>query len=64
MSAIHYKFSSSNDYKNVTFNGLSISVQDCKRAIMEKEKLKFTEVDLRLTNAQNLKGLYCNVCDR
>lgn len=58
MSAIHYKFSSSNDYKNVTFNGLNISVLDCKKAIMEKEKLKFMEVDLRLTNAQNLKGKF------
>lgn len=55
MSAIHYKFSSSNDYKNVTFDGISISVQDCKKAIMEKEKLKQTEVDLLITNAQSLR---------
>ncbi|XP_077970078.1 uncharacterized protein LOC120331661 [Styela clava] len=55
MSAIHYKFSSSNDYKNVTFDGINISLQDCKKAIMLKEKLKMTEVDLLITNAQSLQ---------
>lgn len=56
MSAIHYKFSSSNEYKNITFDGLAISLHDLKRAIMERQKLKPTELDLQVTNAQTLKG--------
>ena len=56
MSAIHYKFSSSNEYKNVTFDGLNISLLDLKKAIMEKQKLKSTELDLHITNAQTLQG--------
>lgn len=56
MSAIHYKFSSINEYKNVTFDGLNISLLDLKKAIMEKQKLKNTESDLHITNAQTLQG--------
>uniref|UniRef100_H2YGK3 CCHC-type domain-containing protein n=1 Tax=Ciona savignyi TaxID=51511 RepID=H2YGK3_CIOSA len=55
MSAIHYKFSSSTEYKNVTFDGINISLTDLKRAIMEKQKLKHTELDLHITNAQTLQ---------
>ena len=56
MSAIHYKFSSSNEYKNVKFDGMTISLSDLKKAIMEKQKLKSTELDLHITNAQTLLG--------
>nr|CAB3265457.1 E3 ubiquitin-protein ligase RBBP6 [Phallusia mammillata] len=55
MSAIHYKFSSSNEYKNITFDGITISLLDLKRAVMEKQKLKSTELDLHITNAQTLQ---------
>ncbi|XP_076818178.1 uncharacterized protein LOC143463545 [Clavelina lepadiformis] len=55
MSAIHYKFSSSNEYKNITFDGLNVSLLDLKKAIMEKQKLKSTELDLHITNAQTLQ---------
>jgi len=57
MSAIHYKFSSSNEYKNVTFDGLNLSLHDLKKLIMEKQKLKSTELDLHITNAQTLQGI-------
>jgi len=57
MSAIHYKFSSSNEYKNITFDGVSVSLTDLKKAIMEKQKLKSTELDLHITNAQTLQGM-------
>ena len=36
----------------VVFNGISISLSELKRAIMEKEGLKPTEVDLSVSNAQ------------
>nr|XP_026689737.1 E3 ubiquitin-protein ligase RBBP6 [Ciona intestinalis] len=55
MSAIHYKFSCSTEYKNVTFDGISLSLVDLKKSIMEKQKLKSTEVDLQITNAQTLQ---------
>ena len=40
-------------YQTVVFNGISISLADLKREIMEKEGLKSTEVDLSISNAQN-----------
>ena len=39
--------------QTVVFNGISISLADLKREIMEKEGLKSTEVDLSISNAQN-----------
>ena len=56
MSAIHYKFSSSKECKNVIFDGLNLSLHDLKKLIMEKQKLKRTQLDLQITNAQTLQG--------
>jgi len=55
MSAIHFKFSSSNQYQTITFDGMYMSLFELKKAIMEKLKLKSTEAGLNLTNAQTLK---------
>ena len=58
MSAIHFKFSSSNQYQTITFDGMYMSLFELKKAIMEKLKLKSTEAGLNLTNAQTLKGIF------
>lgn len=52
MSSIHYKFSASATFRTITFNGMTISLADLKREIMEKEGLKPTEIDLTIINAQ------------
>lgn len=51
--SIHYKFSASATFRTITFNGVSISLSDLKREIMEKEGLKPTESDLTVINAQS-----------
>ncbi|XP_075345872.1 E3 ubiquitin-protein ligase RBBP6-like [Mycteria americana] len=52
MSCVHYKFSSKMSYDTVTFSGLHISLCDLKRQIMSREKLKVSNCDLQITNAQ------------
>ena len=52
MSSIHYKFAASANFRTIKFNGLSISLSDLKREIMENEGLKSTESDLTVINAQ------------
>uniref|UniRef100_A0A3B3ZCV9 DWNN domain-containing protein n=1 Tax=Periophthalmus magnuspinnatus TaxID=409849 RepID=A0A3B3ZCV9_9GOBI len=52
MSCVHYKFSSKLDYNTVTFDGLHITLSELKRQIMVREKLKATDCDLQITNAQ------------
>lgn len=52
MSCVHYKFSSKLDYNTVTFDGLHITLSELKRQIMAREKLKATDCDLQITNAQ------------
>ncbi|XP_075581226.1 E3 ubiquitin-protein ligase RBBP6-like [Pelecanus crispus] len=52
MSCVHYKFSSQLSYDTVTFSGLHISLCDLKHQIMGREKLKATNCDLQISNAQ------------
>ncbi|XP_076001928.1 E3 ubiquitin-protein ligase RBBP6-like isoform X4 [Genypterus blacodes] len=52
MSCVHYKFSSKLDYNTVTFDGMHITLNELKRQIMARERLKATECDLQITNAQ------------
>lgn len=55
MSCVHYKFSSKLDYNTVTFDGLHITLSELKRQIMTRERLKATDCDLQITNAQTLE---------
>jgi hypothetical protein len=54
---VYYKFKSSKDYDTITFDGSCISVGDLKRGIFQKQKLKPTDIDLHLTNAQTDEGV-------
>lgn len=56
MSCVHYKFSSKLDYNTVTFDGMHITLNELKRQIMARERLKATECDLQITNAQTREG--------
>ncbi|XP_075583432.1 E3 ubiquitin-protein ligase RBBP6-like [Pelecanus crispus] len=55
MPCVHYKFSSQLSYDAVTFSGLHIPLCDLKRQIMGREKLKATNCDLQISNAQTNK---------
>ncbi|XP_074442887.1 E3 ubiquitin-protein ligase RBBP6-like [Larus michahellis] len=52
MSCIHYKFAAKLAYDRVIFSGLNICLQDLKRQIMAREKLKAATSDLQISNAQ------------
>ncbi|XP_074690593.1 E3 ubiquitin-protein ligase RBBP6-like [Strix aluco] len=52
MPCVHYKFSSLLHYDTVTFSGLHISLGNLKRQIMGRQKLKVTNCELQITNAQ------------
>ncbi|MGH0161417.1 UNVERIFIED_CONTAM: hypothetical protein FKN15_004147 [Acipenser sinensis] len=52
MSCVHYKFSSKLNYDTVTFDGLHITLCDLKKQIMGRERLKASDCDLQITNAQ------------
>lgn len=57
MSHVHYKFQSSNAHDTVTFDGLSISCNDLRAAILAKSKLAQTgDFILQITNAQTKEG--------
>lgn len=56
MSVVHYKFKNNLDYKTISFDGLSISLGDLKRAIMAQNKTKNGEFRLEIKNAQNNEG--------
>lgn len=56
MSCVHYKFSSKLEYNTVTFDGLHITLSELKRQIMARERLKATDCDLQITNAQTREG--------
>ena len=58
MSFIHYKFKSAKDYDTLTFDGLSISVEELKLLIFEAKKLKESEFDLIITDAQTNEGSF------
>ncbi|XP_074710633.1 E3 ubiquitin-protein ligase RBBP6-like isoform X1 [Strix uralensis] len=49
---VHYKFFSLLQYDTVTFSGLNISLGDLKRQIMGRHKLKVTNCELQISNAQ------------
>lgn len=57
MSCVHYKFSSKLDYNTVTFDGLHITLSELKKQIMARERLKATDCDLQITNAQTREGI-------
>ncbi|CAM9154114.1 unnamed protein product [Bubo scandiacus] len=52
MPCVHYRFSSLLQYDTVTFSGLHISLGDLKRHIMGRQKLKVTNCELQISNAQ------------
>uniref|UniRef100_A0A3P8WBI3 DWNN domain-containing protein n=1 Tax=Cynoglossus semilaevis TaxID=244447 RepID=A0A3P8WBI3_CYNSE len=52
MSCVHYKFSSQLEYNTVRFSGLHITLCELKKQIMAQERLKATNCDLQITNAQ------------
>ncbi|XP_075581380.1 LOW QUALITY PROTEIN: E3 ubiquitin-protein ligase RBBP6-like [Pelecanus crispus] len=52
MSCVHYKFSSQLSYDTVTFSDLHIALCDLKHQVMGREKLKATNCDLQISNAQ------------
>uniref|UniRef100_A0A096M1Q7 E3 ubiquitin-protein ligase RBBP6-like n=1 Tax=Poecilia formosa TaxID=48698 RepID=A0A096M1Q7_POEFO len=58
MSCVHYKFSSKLDYNTVTFDGLHITLSELKKQIMARERLKATDCDLQITNAQTREVEY------
>ncbi|KAJ7423095.1 glutamine-rich protein 2-like protein [Willisornis vidua] len=51
-SGVHYKLSSKLTHGIVTFHGLSISLHDLKRQIMDRERLKETNCDLQILKAE------------
>uniref|UniRef100_A0A3B5AVL2 DWNN domain-containing protein n=1 Tax=Stegastes partitus TaxID=144197 RepID=A0A3B5AVL2_9TELE len=53
MPHIHYKFSSKLSYDTVVFDGPHITLDELKRRIMGREKLRAADCDLQITNAQN-----------
>lgn len=57
MSCVHYKFYSKLDYNTVTFDGLHITLSELKKQIMTRERLKATDCDLQITNAQTREGM-------
>ncbi|CAM9167364.1 unnamed protein product [Bubo scandiacus] len=58
MPCVHYKFSSLLHYDTVTFSGLHISLGDLKRHIMGRQKLKVTNCELQISNAQTGEGAW------
>lgn len=56
MSVVHYKFKNNLEYKTISFDGLSISLGDLKRAIMAQNKTKNGEFRLEIKNAQSNEG--------
>lgn len=62
MSCVHYKFYSKLDYNTVTFDGLYITLSELKKQIMGRERLKATDCDLQITNAQTQEGTSSTTC--
>lgn len=56
MSHVYYKFFSNLNYDAAAFNGPHISLRELKRQIMARKKLKATNCDLQVTNAQTKEG--------
>lgn len=62
MSVVHYKFTNNLEYKTITFDGLTISLGDLKRAIMAQNKSKSGGFDLEIKNAQTKEGKKVSRC--
>lgn len=59
--SVHYKFKSALDFDTITFDGLHISVDDLKKAIVHQKRLgKTADFDLQITNAQTKEGKNVN----
>lgn len=58
MSLIHYKFKAAKDYNSLTFDGLSISLFELKRDILIDNKLKGSDFDIIISNAQTNEDYY------
>lgn len=57
--SVHYKFKSALDFDTISFDGLHISVDDLKKAIIHQKRLgKTQDFDLQVTNAQTKEGKY------
>lgn len=57
--SVHYKFKSALDFDTISFDGLHISVDDLKKAIIHQKRLgKTQDFDLQITNAQTKEGKY------
>eukprot|EP00118_Oscarella_pearsei_P004799 m.21008 g.21008 ORF g.21008 m.21008 type:complete len:261 (+) comp28121_c0_seq3:248-1030(+) len=53
MSCVHYKYKNSLDYDTITFDGLHISLNDLRQAIMAQKKIgKSNDFVLQVVNAQ------------
>jgi hypothetical protein len=53
MSCIHYKFKSNNEFKTLTFDGISISIADLRKEIMQKLNIKLMDnFQLQISNPQ------------
>ena len=56
MSVVHFKFKNSLEYDSVTFDGLAISLSDLKKAVMFKKRMRPSDTDLQVINAQTFEG--------
>lgn len=57
--SVHYKFKSALDFDTISFDGLHISVDDLKKAIIHQKRLgKTQDFDLQITNAQTKEGKF------
>lgn len=56
MTHVHYKFSSKLSYDTAVFDGPHITLGELKRRIMGRERLRATDCDLQITNAQTKEG--------
>lgn len=55
--SVYYKFKSSLDFDTVKFDGLHISVDELKKAILQNKKIgKSSDFDLQITHAQTKEG--------
>lgn len=55
MSVVHFKFKNSLEYDSVTFDGLAISLSDLKKAVMFKKRMRPSDTDLQVINAQTFE---------
>ena len=68
MSFIHYKRITNQNYEKIAFDGVSLSVGEIKKLVMEKKFRKYvsssssntsrrSDVDLEVTNADTNEGI-------